>query len=436
MPAGTRRRTEIAVGSLLIVCAVAVIYRGAVVSYFFNDDFNWFDEAQRFDAANLVHLERYNHFYRPVVEIYFFAARALFGCAALPFHLLSVIIHLLNTLLVYLFARDLSGRRGLGFLAALFFCTQPGYYEAVSWVAAITDLLPGLWYLLTLWLFVRFLRSERREWYAAALIAFTLCLLTHESSATLLPMLVVLDLAVGAGGDDNRHRAKPSLARLRLSRYAAFAALLAASLTITYVVTSRSYLIREGHYQFGWHAVPHMLQFILSLYVGPRSVASYVLIAVVTAALLWRGSPRVRFAVVLLLATLAPASFFTWGNVSRYLYVPAAAFALLLAEGVVAVETHLAARLSPRAARAIAGVLALAIAIRFSVYAEKSAWTFRDLTRPYERFVSAVRRANPTGSTAAPIALTPADVENIPVAFYDVAAGAAFCGPPLHVVVP
>jgi hypothetical protein len=46
------------------------------------------------------------------------------------------------------------------------------------------------------------------------------------------------------------------------------------SLTITYIVNSRSYLIREGHYQLGWHAVPHMLQFILLACVGPQSMAS------------------------------------------------------------------------------------------------------------------------------------------------------------------
>jgi hypothetical protein len=208
-----------------------------------------------------------------------------------------------------------------------------------------------------------------------------------------------------------------------------------ASLTITYIVNSRSYLIREGHYQLGWHAVPHMLQFILSLYVGPQSMASYVLITTVVAVLLWRGTPRVRFFVVMLFATLAPSSLFTWGNVSRYLYVPAASFALLIAEGIGGLETLAAMRMTRRQARLLATVVAVGLAIRFSVYAEKSARSFRELTLPYVRFVEAVRRANPTGSAADPVVLTPPDVENIPVAFYGVAAGGAFCGPPLRVVV-
>jgi hypothetical protein len=419
-------------GALLIIAAAFVIYRAAILSYLFNDDFNWFADAHGFAFANLVHLGRYDHFYRPVIEIYFFVGQRLFGCSALAFHLVSVGIHLVNTLILLLFARELTGSRRFAYLSALFFVTQPGYYEAVSWVAAITDLLPGLWYLLTLWLWVRFLQRGHIAWYAGALAAFTACLLTHESSATLLPMLVALDVTVRAGQGG---RIDVAWIRDRFVVYLPFAALLAASLTITYIVNRRSYLIREGHYQLGWHVVPHMLQFVLSLYIGPRSITSYVLIATVVALLLWRGTPRVRFLVVMLFATLAPSSLFTWGNVSRYLYVPAASFALLLAEGVTALEAAAATRMTRRHACLLATAVAAALAIRFSVYAEKSARSFRELTLPYERFVAAVQRANPTGSAAEPVVLRPDDVENIPVAFYGVAAGAAFCGPPLRVVV-
>jgi hypothetical protein len=196
-------------GALLIAAAAFVIYRAAIVSYLFNDDFNWFDDAHRFAFANLVHLGRYNHFYRPVVEIYFFVGQRLFGCAALPFHLASVLIHLVNTLILFLFARELTGDRRFACLTALLFVTQPGYYEAVAWIAAITDLLPGLWYLLALWLWLRFLRRGGVASYGGGLAAFTACLLTHESSATLLPMLVALDVTVRAGSGADRRGLGP-----------------------------------------------------------------------------------------------------------------------------------------------------------------------------------------------------------------------------------
>jgi hypothetical protein len=243
----------------------------------------------------------------------------------------------------------------------------------------------------------------------------------------------VLDLTVRF---DTRQRLDAAeWPRAGVVRYAPFAVLLAASLTIAMVVNSRNYLIREGHYRFGWHAVPHMLQYVLSLEVARRSIPSYALITAVVTLLMWRGTPRVRFCLVLLFASLLPASFFTWGNASRYLYVPAAAFALLLADAVVALELAAARLMTPRRARALAIVVAAAVSIRFSIYTEKSARSFRDLTVPYARFVSAVQRENADGR-APQVALTTDDVENIPIAYYDVAAGAAFCGPPIHVVVP
>jgi len=159
-----------------------------------------------------------------------------------------------------------------------------------------------------------------------------------------------------------------------------------------------------------------------------------VLIVVVAGALLWRGTPRVRFAVTLLFAAVLPASFFTWGNVSRYAYVSAAAFALLLADGVAALPARLSAAVGDRRARAIAALVALGLAIRFAVYAEKSAWSFREQTVPFARMVEAVRGAAPSGADV--VVLPPAAVADIEPAFRDLAAGAAFCGPPLHVVMP
>jgi hypothetical protein len=200
-------------------------------------------------------------------------------------------------------------------------------------------------------------------------------------------------------------------------------------------VNSRSYLIQEGHYRFGWHAVPHALQYIISLYIGPRIVASYVAVVLVTAVLLWRGTPRTRFFVVWIFVTIAPSSFFTWGNASRYLYLPAAGFALLLADLIVRAEIAAATWIPRRAARAAAVAIACALAVRFAAFAAKSTTSFRERTRPYERLVAAMRSANPAVASGGSAYVDAADLENIPAMYRDVAAGAAYCRPNIHVVV-
>src|SRR5437660_10564257 len=155
-PAPSQRETSrglsssfaVGVGAAALATVVVVIYRDAFRSYFFNDDFQWLQGARTFAAVSLLHIERYNQFYRPVIETYFFVGRRIFGCDAFSFHVASVAVHLFNTALLYAFARALTRNAAFAGTTALFFAVQPGYVQAVVWIAAITDLLPALWYLL------------------------------------------------------------------------------------------------------------------------------------------------------------------------------------------------------------------------------------------------------------------------------------------------
>jgi len=336
----------------------------------------------------------------------------------------------------------LTGKRAFAGLTALLFAVQPGYAEAVAWVAATSDLLLALWYLLALWMHLLFLRGRGVRFYAISLAAFAICLLTHESSATLLPMMIALEVTVVWERGD-RVRGSTSSRRAdsagglagRALRYAPFALLLAGYLALEYVVNSRSYLVTEGHYQFGWHAVPHALQYLITLYVGRRDAVSYVLTAAVIAVLLLRGTPPVRFLVLWMLVTIAPASFFTWGNVSRYLYLPAAGFAMLLAEAILTVRNLVAERVSPRGARAAAIALTAVLGVRFAVFAAKVPAGFREWTRPYERYVAAIRKANPAPSPGSVVYVDRADARGVPATYRDPAGAVAHCGADVRVVV-
>jgi hypothetical protein len=425
----TRLPTRLAVAAV-IAAAVAVIYRPVVHAYFFNDDFQWLGDASVFHPANMLRLERYDHFYRPMIEMYFSAGYRLFGCNASAFHLSSIAIHLANTAVLAMLAGSLTGSFAFASLTALFFAVQPSFVEAVAWVGAITDLLPAFWYMLTLWLFLLFLQRGRGGYYLAALAAFVACLLTHESAATLLLMMGALEATMMAG----RGEFGVTAFAQRLGKYLPFAALLAAGLSIAYVVNSRSYLIREGHYQLGWHAVLHTLQYIVALYVGKQDLVSFAMIVAVVAALLAFGTARVRFSVLWMLVTIAPASLFTWGNTSRYLYLPAAGFAMLLAEMIVGLQTLRVPRWSPQARSVAAGVITAVLAIRFAVFAAKGGAEFPARTEVYRRYVESVRQASPSPPASGTIALTSADLRPVPPLYRDPAARTAYCMADVHVV--
>ena len=206
-------------GTAVVIAAVAVVYHEAALSYFVDDDFHWLQGPRRFEWSGLLDLDRYDHFYRPMIEVYFAIGQWAVGCSALPFHLASIGIHLLNTLVLFAFARRLTGDIRFASMTVLLFAVQPGFVEAVAWVAAITDLLPALWYLLTLLLHLMFVQDRRSWTYGASMATFTACLLTHESAATLLPMMIVLEgllaLEGRLPGQDRLSRARPDTCRSR-----------------------------------------------------------------------------------------------------------------------------------------------------------------------------------------------------------------------------
>ena len=145
---------------------------------------------------------------------------------------------------------------------------------------------------------------------AGAFATFVLCLGTHESAATILPMLIALDaLVAGPAGLGDAG----AWAVRRVARYAPHAVMLAGFLVIAYVVNSRSYIVRDGYYTVGWHVVSNIFDYLSWLYVGRRRLPWHVGVAIVIAAIVWKGTPRMRFFLIWIVVTLLPVSLFTWG---------------------------------------------------------------------------------------------------------------------------
>jgi hypothetical protein len=250
---------------------------------------------------------------------------------------------------------------------------------------------------------------------------------------TLMPLLVAVEIAAIHEGTLRERIAAVSR---HAARFLPFVLLLIGYLAIEYIVNSRSYLVREGHYSFGWHAIPNVLNYIVWLYVGKRIVLSYLLIVAATALMLVKGSWRLRFFVLWIFVTLTPVSFFTWGNASRYLYVPAAGFAMLLAELLLAAHAWATLRWrSKPLVHAVTIAVAIAVTVRFALFANDGADAFRNRTRPYERFAAEVRRLHGESPASDVVSIAPAALEGIPELYRDPAAATVLCKPGIRVSV-
>jgi hypothetical protein len=122
---------------------------------------------------------------------------------------------------------------------------------------------------------------------------------------------------------------------------------------------------------------------------------SYVWITVAIAVFLAKGSRRVRFATLWMLVTLLPFAFFTWGNTSRYLYLPAIGFSMLLGEGMLVLDRLAARKLPPRWRTAVVFAIFAAIVIRFAVFTTRGVDDFVQRTEPYRQYIDAFRAAHP-----------------------------------------
>jgi len=387
-PRAAAALTSSAAGAL--VCGLAAfIYWDAAGSWFFNDDFHWLDQSWTIRIAQFADLSRYDHFYRPLIETYFAWGLNLFGCDPLAFHRASIVIHVLTTGLVYLLGRELGMARPFAYVAALWFVAQSGPVEAVAWVGAVTDLLPGFWYVLTVLTHAAFLRRGGTGLRFATLGGFAACLLTHESSATLIVMLVAVDVLLRPRGAVFTREAL----RLRAAWYAPMAAMLVVYLVVAYVVNSRSYLVTEGYYQFGWHALPKVLDYLVAILVWERDPVPDVVLTTALVAALAVGTPRIRFFTIWVLVTLLPVLFFTWGIASRYQYVPAAGVALIAAELLSLWHAASPGRLPPRARTVIIAVIAAFLTVRSTYFALKGVDDFRMLTEPYRVLAATVPTA-------------------------------------------
>jgi hypothetical protein len=213
--------------------------------------------------------------------------------------------------------------------------------------------------------------------------AFTLALLTHESSVVFLAVLFLADWFL---------LGRPASIR----PFIVYLVLIVGYLTLDLWINSRNYVVSQGYYTLGFHVVTNALNYIDALYVGRRDWLNYAVIAIGVVALLVRGNSRVRFATCWMLLALAPFLSFNWGNTSRYLYQPAIGFSLLLAEAVLAFDLALARRMTVTRRTLAMTTLVAAIAIRFAVFAAANVRDFTERSQVYSDYLGQFRAIHGT----------------------------------------
>ena len=402
----------------LVLAATAAVYWPSTHAGFVGDDFMILHRLRELHAAgDALRFFRgeFFDFYRPLAFLSHAFDWWLGGADARPFHATNLLLHLANIVLVALIARRLVPGAALPVLAALLFALHASNHEAVVWISARFDLLATFWSLAAFWWLIE--GGPAAPWGSGVL--FFLAALSKESTvampiaatgwaviglragrartiAVLLPWLAALgayavlrQLAGGVPATGGRLPKLLALAavlgvlvlvagsrwlKLREAlrhRRATFA--FASAVAIALLAAGAAFsggmigtLAREKLAVAGFGVfyllsplvdltlTPYFLDPGTSVYWAGGAVALALAAAIIVA--LWPILVETDAAWVILLllaATMLPISALTEGK--RYLYLPSAAAALLMA--VVIRE------LRPSARRAVVAIAAAAIAL-------------------------------------------------------------------------
>jgi tetratricopeptide (TPR) repeat protein len=147
---------------------------------------------------NLWNLPRILQDYRPLRDISYAMDYAIWGQRPVGFHLTNVLIHLVNTALVYwLILRFTGGTWTTAALAAAVFALHPIQGDSVTYVSGRRDVLFALLYLAAFHAYLSYdqRRGQRswtsRRWLLLAIVCWLLGLMAKEMAVT-LPILIFL----------------------------------------------------------------------------------------------------------------------------------------------------------------------------------------------------------------------------------------------------
>ena len=182
----------LALALLAGVCYLPAMLWGGLIW----DDFIWFRSPAVLEWSGLgtiwswpSSIEHEKHYW-PLSYTTLWVEHKAWGLEPAGYHIVNVLLHLLNSLLVWrlLLRLALPG----AWVVAAVFAVHPMHVESVAWIIERKDVLSGLFYLTAVLVWLRFLEQPRPWRYGLALLLFVAGLLSKSMVVTLPAALLIV----------------------------------------------------------------------------------------------------------------------------------------------------------------------------------------------------------------------------------------------------
>jgi protein O-mannosyl-transferase len=180
---------------LLLFVTLGIYYPVIFAPFSSIDDIkmvNWLINANHLSIKSLFLPGGSGYYYRPLVGLSFWMDKILWGLQESFMHLENIVLHAANAVLVFSVALRIFQRLGFRdnlfpLCSALFFALHPINTEAVNWISGRTDLLSGLFILVSLLTLFNSLESNSKFWGVLSASLFFVSCLAKETAIFFYP---------------------------------------------------------------------------------------------------------------------------------------------------------------------------------------------------------------------------------------------------------
>jgi len=131
--------------------------------------------------------------WHPLTWLSHMADVSLFGLNPAGHHATSLVLHVVNTLLLFVVFRGLTKDSLRSAWVAALFAVHPAHVESVAWVAERKDVLSTAFWLATMWAYGSWVRKRRAGRYVVVLLFFAAGLMAKPMLVSLPLVLLLLD---------------------------------------------------------------------------------------------------------------------------------------------------------------------------------------------------------------------------------------------------
>ncbi|MBN1819188.1 MAG: tetratricopeptide repeat protein [Prolixibacteraceae bacterium] len=132
-----------------------------------------------------------NDNYSPITDLINAIQFKISGMSSFAFHFGSLLFHLINIVLVFLFIRELNGRLEIALIATLLFGIHPVNVESVAWISSGSNLFSCTFFLISLISYLYYLRGNKLNLLILSITFFILSVLS-KAVVIFLPFILFL----------------------------------------------------------------------------------------------------------------------------------------------------------------------------------------------------------------------------------------------------